>query len=189
MYAHLGLGLVWLLYYSMHSVLALNSVKKLASPLFPNYRLFYSFFSLLSLFPPLYILIKTDSKPLFGSLWGLRLGGLLIVLLGVAMSKVAFRNYDLNEFLGFAVRNTDKSSLQRGGLNAYVRHPLYSALLVILLGICLSWPSSAIFLVSGITFLYLVIGIFLEEQKLKEQFGDDYIAYSKQVKRLIPYIW
>ncbi len=37
--------------------------------------------------------------------------------------------------------------------------------------------------------VYLPFGIHFEEKKLRRQFGQAYLEYEKQVKRLIPGIW
>jgi protein-S-isoprenylcysteine O-methyltransferase Ste14 len=41
-------------------------------------------------------------------------------------------------------------------------------------------------LVVGITFVYLPIGIALEERKLIAAFGEDYVRYRREVPALFP---
>jgi protein-S-isoprenylcysteine O-methyltransferase Ste14 len=40
-----------------------------------------------------------------------------------------------------------------------------------------------------ISLAYLEIGIYLEEQKLVEEFGNDYKIYRQKVKKIIPFIY
>jgi protein-S-isoprenylcysteine O-methyltransferase Ste14 len=38
-----------------------------------------------------------------------------------------------------------------------------------------------------VTTAYIVVGIFLEERDLTEQFGDDYRRYKEKVSMLVPW--
>ena len=107
------------------------------------------------------------------------LGGLLLLL--------ALRNYDLGEFSGIHQLthdgNTPKHSLNTESLNAYVRHPLYTASFLLFWGFFLYSPTLKTLCFSGISSLYLIIGTRLEEQKLVAVFGEAYLDYRKRVGR------
>lgn len=76
------------------------------------------------------------------------------------------------------------------GIYKYIRHPIYTALLLQILGFGLA-------LSNWITILVLVIPnalgfayrIYVEERALKEHFGEAYIDYAGKTSRLIPGIF
>jgi methanethiol S-methyltransferase len=189
------IGLAWLLFYAIHSLLASAQVKqKVAqkSPkIFNYYRLFYNTVAMLS-FAPLVIWQLQIQSPnwfepmpyLSGALQGA--GGLILLL--------ALRNYDLSAFAGIdawqkSAANLELEPLKTSGLNAWVRHPLYLAIVVILIGFFIGRPQQASLIFMLITFLYLLLGIWLEEAKLLQIYGKDYQAYQQKVKCLIPFIF
>ena len=71
----------------------------------------------------------------------------------------------------------------------YVRHPLYLATILLILGLFLLVPTQKMLLVLLISYSYILIGFRLEERKLVAVFGDEYQAYQKKVKALIPYLY
>jgi len=75
------------------------------------------------------------------------------------------------------------------GLFKYIRHPLYSG--VILQGVGWGVLSSSIygsiFILIGL--LFLIPRITIEENMLVDQFGEKYIGYQKNAKKLLPFIY
>jgi protein-S-isoprenylcysteine O-methyltransferase Ste14 len=70
------------------------------------------------------------------------------------------------------------------GLYRWVRHPLYTA------GLVLIWLSpvmtaNLLALNAGLT-IYIVAGAMLEERKLQAEFGEAYAAYKRRTPMLIP---
>ena len=70
----------------------------------------------------------------------------------------------------------------------YIRHPLYSSLLLFGWGVCFKNPSllSAFLVVA--TSVFLVATARVEEKENIQKFGDDYVAYMKETKMFIPFI-
>jgi len=74
------------------------------------------------------------------------------------------------------------------GLYRYVRHPMYTGGLTACIG-------SAIVCGGGFVFLLVLLGaIFLwrvgaEDRLMEQQFPNDYPAYKKRTKALIPFVW
>lgn len=81
------------------------------------------------------------------------------------------------------------TQLVNGGIYQYIRHPMYSSLLFLGVGIFLKAPSlwSGGLLVLAIVFLHLTA--LVEEQENIRYFGNGYIGYMARTKRFIPYIW
>jgi protein-S-isoprenylcysteine O-methyltransferase Ste14 len=81
-----------------------------------------------------------------------------------------------------------KTELITNGPFAYVRHPLYSTLLITLPPLAIVWLSDLLFFIPWV--LMLVASHFivrLEEQGLIEVFGKDYERYRRYVPALLPY--
>jgi len=183
-------AIAWLLYFALHSLLAADGVKRYTERTMPTvyrrYRLWYSMVAFAGLSALLWWTVAHPGRLLFApQYWGA-----LLVVFGVWLTMAAFRNYDIREFFGLlrapVVRH---SALQTSGLNAWVRHPLYSGALCMFPGVALCFPYAACW--SGVLALlvYLPVGIYLEEQKLEAQFGAAYVGYKKRVKAVVPGVW
>ncbi len=84
----------------------------------------------------------------------------------------------------------DAQQITRTGLYRFVRHPSYLGLLLVFLAIGLhsrNWISFAVVLVP--TIAALLYRIHVEETALAEAFGEEYVAYSKATKRLVPGVY
>jgi protein-S-isoprenylcysteine O-methyltransferase Ste14 len=80
-------------------------------------------------------------------------------------------------------------TLVRSGPYRIVRHPIYTGLLVALLGTAIALGPLRCFLgvvLAAIAWKYKSI---TEETFMVQQFGDQYRAYQTEVKGLVPYIW
>jgi protein-S-isoprenylcysteine O-methyltransferase Ste14 len=80
-------------------------------------------------------------------------------------------------------------TLVRSGPYRIVRHPIYTGLLVALLGTAIALGPLRCFLgvvLAAIAWKYKSI---TEEAFMVQQFGDQYRHYQMEVKGLVPYIW
>lgn len=189
---YLLLGLAWFLFGCIHSLTAASWFKQrvvcLGGWVTRYYRLLYNGGSLLTFLPVLLTYREAPVQPVSEWAGSPYLGGTLIGL-GSVLGLIALAGYDLAEFSGFPPRqpNPTNESLRQQGLLRYVRHPLYLAILVILLGLFVREPSWRSLLFSGFGFLYLRVGIYFEEQKLVRVFGQPYRDYQRQVPMLLPF--
>lgn len=187
-----GYFIAWLLFYGLHSLLASEKVKALCRvhmPLFYSYyRIAYNLFSLI--FSTVLIGWGISSKGQVLCDGFLLIGGLLLAF-GLLLFVLAFYSFDIPAFLGIngGTASPKKATLNESGLYAWVRHPLYSAIVVMILGMCCCFPYQPLLLFAGATFVYLPFGIYWEEEKLKREFGPAYERYAQGVKRLIPGVW
>ncbi len=78
--------------------------------------------------------------------------------------------------------------LIQNGVYGIVRHPIYSADIVLSWGIFLFWPT--IIVLFSIIWLNIILFIwmYLEERILIEKFGNDYLEYKKKVPMFLPNI-
>jgi protein-S-isoprenylcysteine O-methyltransferase Ste14 len=81
-----------------------------------------------------------------------------------------------------------KKELITHGPFCYVRHPLYSTLLLTIPPLAIIWLSDLVFAIPWV--LVLVVAHYivrLEERGLVEEFGKDYERYRRHVPALLPY--
>ncbi|MEM1321813.1 MAG: Uma2 family endonuclease [Bacteroidota bacterium] len=160
-------------YFLLHSLLADRRIKTFLYRWLPRryYRLAYNAVALLLLWP---LAQHFPARPLFErSGWTLLPGG-LVGLAGLLILLLALRHYRLAEFAGIDRLGEVQpmAALNTSGLNAVVRHPLYLGLLLCFWGSWLCWPLEGLLALAVVTSLYLPLGIYLEERKLIEDFGE-----------------
>lgn len=109
-----------------------------------------------------------------------------IFLLGYVLWAIVLKQ---NTFLSRNIKVEEGQKVVSTGLYKIVRHPMYTATLVVFLSMPLilgSLISFFIFLLYPILIIIRIIG----EEKLLEKELEGYIEYKKKVKyRLIPFIW
>jgi protein-S-isoprenylcysteine O-methyltransferase Ste14 len=184
------LGFAWILYFFIHSFLASNEVKlyveKGFSGLFSYYRILYNFIATAGLIPLLYLSILLPNPYLFSPSW-LSPVAYLLIFVGLMLLYLAFKAFDGAEFLG--LKKEKKPELVLSGMYRFVRHPLYFATIILILGLFLLIPTQKMGLVLLISYVYILVGYRLEERKLVAVFGTTYTTYQKRVKALIPYLY
>ena len=190
---HIYLSLLWMFYCAVHSILAAPKVKRFFSHLmkhqFKYYRIIYSLFAGVTLVLLVYIQFSTLSKRLFTSDIIYYLGVMIFLLPGLAIMILCINKY-FYELSGIQALNNEPLhvTLQKDGLHKYMRHPLYSGTLMFVWGLFCMMPYLSNLIACAIMTIYVLIGIIFEEQKLRVEFGNEYIEYSKDVKMLIPKI-
>lgn len=172
-------------YFILHSVLASAWAKRLFGQ-WQHYRLFYTAMAMLTL-APLWLL--RASLP-FEPLWN---GGIVGQVIGLGfgfgaykMGAAALRLYGIRQFVGLKPQTAE--TLVRKGILARVRHPLYTATILLGIGFFIWQPIWANLVMLLAWLAYLPIGIWLEERKLIAQFGAAYQTYQKEVPALWPRI-
>jgi protein-S-isoprenylcysteine O-methyltransferase Ste14 len=123
--------------------------------------------------------------PMFGGAHWLRLTGLFILTAGLAIRWAAVLNLGSAFSANVAIR--DAQRVRTTGLYRWVQHPSYLGMVLIFFAIGVysrNWISLAIVLV--LPSLALLYRIHVEETALREAFGEEYAAYSRSTKRLVP---
>lgn len=151
------------------------------------YRLIYNIFSVISFAPILWLMAILPDRVLYRipAPWlYLFLAGQLtaVVLLIVGVLQT-----DTLSFVGLRQLfegEKRQSQLVTGGLYRWVRHPLYTAgLLFIWLTPVMSQNSLVVIIAATI---YIIVGAFFEERKLRREFGQEYEEYRSKTPMLIP---
>jgi methanethiol S-methyltransferase len=185
------LGLIWIAYCVLHSVLASskvkNAFKKIGNHFFAYYRLKYNIISIATLAPILWFQYSFESFRLMESLYLKYFSLTLLVIPGSLIMIVSILKY-FKMFSG--IRGLYKSqgplNLKVDGIHRYVRHPLYLGTLLFIWGLFFIFPLLTNLVSVTIITLYTLIGIKFEERKLLKEFGNIYAEYMKSVPGLIP---
>jgi protein-S-isoprenylcysteine O-methyltransferase Ste14 len=185
-----GAAVLWGL---VHSILAANTVKAAARRFFGPvadriYRFSYNLFALASFFPLALMLYTFPDRPVYAIpepwvyLTMLVQGAAFYALLAGVMQTGLF------EFAGLTqLSRLDRQAapqLVTDGLYAHVRHPLYTA------GLILIWLNAEMtinrLVLWAFLTLYLLIGAWFEERKLLKEFGAVYAEYQARTPMFLP---
>ena len=74
------------------------------------------------------------------------------------------------------------------GIYSYIRHPMYTSVLTMMLGIVVIYPMNYEYILYAILLVTLLIKLFYEESLWKCE-SEDYILYTHNTKRLIPFLF
>lgn len=112
---------------------------------------------------------------------------IVLLVVGLTTAILARRTLAGNWSGQVALKNDHE--LVTTGPYRYVRHPIYTGMLTMILGTALSQGT----LGAVIGFMIIFVGVFLklrdEETLMSEHFADEYPAYKNRTKRLIPFLW
>jgi protein-S-isoprenylcysteine O-methyltransferase Ste14 len=180
------------LYGALHSALASQRAKdfvraRLGASADRAYRLLFNILAGVTLLPVMAV-VALNPGPLFYRVawpWS------SVLLLGQAAAAVllllGLRQTDVWHFLGLRQlgAGSGASRMVVSGLYQWVRHPLYTA------GLILLWltpirTSSVLAFNIGMT-IYIWVGSRFEERRLEREFGQAYGDYRQRVPALIPF--
>lgn len=136
------------------------------------------------LFP--YLVLIRESPQLFDGHFGLiQFLGIFLFLVGAAVLFDCIIRFAIQgEGTLSPVDRTKK--LVISGLYKYSRNPMYWGVMLILIGEALFFESGSLWIYLLCVFIMFTLFILLvEEPRLKKDFGEDYKAYRKKVRRWI----
>ncbi|NJD59027.1 MAG: hypothetical protein C3F13_17125 [Anaerolineales bacterium] len=182
-----------LAYGLFHTLLASIQVKARArhwmGPSFErSYRLAYNFIAIITLLPILLLPILLEDEELYFIPFPWLILTCTLQLIAIVALLIGLRQTGITSFLGlrqaFLPEDTTPPRLVTDGFYRYVRHPLYTAGLVFIWLIpIMTWNLLA--LIIGLS-AYIFIGIYFEERKLIQEFGESYREYRQRTPMLIP---
>jgi protein-S-isoprenylcysteine O-methyltransferase Ste14 len=132
-----------------------------------------------------------------GELWGggsmlriqlpplTRAGGLALMILGAVFTLVA--QIEMGSSWRVGVDATETTHLITTGLFRWVRNPIFTGMLTLLLGLALTVPNS----IAAFAFIASLAGIELHVRAVEEPYlirlhGERYRSYAQQVGRFVP---
>ncbi len=114
--------------------------------------------------------------------------GLTMIITGLALRIWSILS--LGKHFTATVRLHNEHELMQNGPYAILRHPSYTGAFFAITGVAFFLNAAiSIFISIVVMFIAYYIRIKTEEKLLTSYFGDAYIAYSKNKKKLFPYVW
>ena len=121
--------------------------------------------------------------------WFLLVGSLIPLVAGLRALHIygAPNSSNRNEAGLLAFERT--SRLVSEGIYRYIRHPLYSSLLLLTWGIFFKSPSGIAAVLGFVATVGLVLMAIMEEAECVRAFGPEYQAYMRHTRRFIPRVY
>ena len=113
--------------------------------------------------------------------------GLAVTVAGLALAVWA--RFQIGRNWSGLIEVKEGHRLMRTGPYAIVRHPIYSGFMLATLGTAIAFGE-----ISGLIAFVMILAAWgyksrLEETAMIEHFGEEYEAYRRKVKGLIPFVW
>ncbi|MFX0123571.1 MAG: methyltransferase [Candidatus Hodarchaeota archaeon] len=111
--------------------------------------------------------------------------GVILTMLGIGV-EVSTQLYLGKNYSTF-LHIREEQTLITTGPYRYVRHPMYSALITVGIGMSLLSANLYFGLPFFVTILVIIFRVKKEEEVMIKKFGEEYVQYIKRTKRFIPY--
>ena len=116
--------------------------------------------------------------------------GLGVFTLAIALWLFWRAHHDLGKNWSSTLQIREGHTLITNGVYHSIRHPMYTSVLLLCIAQALLLPNWVAGMAGLISFsIAYVTRIGKEEQMLLDQFGEQYEAYRKHTKRLVPYLF
>ena len=142
-------------------------------PLYPKFLVFLQF--------ALIGLMLLFSHGIFSSLMGI-----FVFLMGATVGVLALLRNQLGNF-NIQPKMKENAKLITTGIYAYIRHPMYLSVVLMMLGVLISSPSMVETLFLVLLIMVLVLKAKKEEAIWSEK-SLEYLEYKKKTKLFIPFI-
>jgi protein-S-isoprenylcysteine O-methyltransferase Ste14 len=115
-------------------------------------------------------------------------GWLGVVLMVIGAAWAVWARFTIGTNWSGSVTLKENHELIERGPYAYVRHPIYSALFTMLLGTAIAFGQVETTFIFAAVLVIFIFKMRTEEQLMTEAFPDDYPAYRRRVKAIIPFV-
>jgi protein-S-isoprenylcysteine O-methyltransferase Ste14 len=114
--------------------------------------------------------------------------GIGLALYASGLLFAVWARVNLGRNWGTPMTEKDQPELVTSGPYRFVRHPIYSGILIASAGtaIALGWRW---LVVAGLVAIYFVYAAMVEERFLARQFSDAYPSYKRSTKMLVPFVF
>lgn len=117
--------------------------------------------------------------------WWLSLAGVLLYLAAVLVRHTAI--LALGRFWSLHLEIREGHELVREGIYGWVRHPIYAAIVLEIIGIPMAVNAWWTLLIGSLVYLpILAMRLHQEEQAMVQKLGDQYRTYQREVGALLP---
>ena len=116
------------------------------------------------------------------------MAGLVIYVMGYLLMAWALIRLSHNYQIGGSTPRP-KDEMVMNGPYRLVRHPMYTAALSISFGLASLTQSWALLGVFGLYLMLILLLIPLEEDRLRQSYGKQYIPYQQKTRKLIPFAY
>jgi protein-S-isoprenylcysteine O-methyltransferase Ste14 len=134
------------------------------------------------------IIINIFSRTPISNLIIIPFSGLFLILIGMTIRFVSI--FTLGRFFTVDVTIRENHRIKKDGIYGLIRHPSYLGSIISFIGFGISlnnWIS--LIIISVFTTGSFLYRITVEEKLLTDYFGDEYIKYKNETKRLIPRVY
>lgn len=191
--------MIFIIFCTVHSFFASKKVKVHIFRLFPGLKPFYRFLYNVAALVLLFLLfLSLPPDELIYRVSGLLFWLMVSVQLAAAIAAIHPLKGHGAEFLGLRqvsqyIRNNkmpeyldepQKGKLLQRGFYRYMRHPLYTFSMIVLISSPIMTVNLAF--IAVLVGIYFYVGSFFEERSLTQRFGEDYVQYKKEVPRFVP---
>ncbi|MFW9928285.1 MAG: methyltransferase family protein [Candidatus Thorarchaeota archaeon] len=111
--------------------------------------------------------------------------GIIIMIIGFMVREWAL--IVLGKYFSTAASVAEGQKLIDKGPYQYIMHPAYAGIIITMIGLSIAFQTIAgviiLIIINGIGFGYRIK---IEEEFLKQEFGEEYLNYMKKKKRIIP---
>jgi protein-S-isoprenylcysteine O-methyltransferase Ste14 len=111
----------------------------------------------------------------------------ILTISGLVIAILARRTLGDNWSANVELKENHK--LVTKGIYGVVRHPIYLGMFMMTVGAVLVFQSITVFSIFGVVMIVFIIRMKKEEELITKAFPDEYPAYKKRTKALIPFIW
>ncbi len=111
-----------------------------------------------------------------------------IIVIGALIFRV-YEQTTLNRNYSYTLEIREEHHLVTNGLYKYIRHPIYSGVILGIFSVPIYSSSLRGFLLTILAIPLFMYRIRNEERMLVEEFGGEYERYQEQTWRLFPYIY
>lgn len=114
--------------------------------------------------------------------------GIGLVLFALGLSVAVWARLHIGRNWGTPMTRKDEPELVTSGPYRFVRHPIYTGILVAGIGtaVALSWVWLAAVALAGVYFVYSAT---VEEHYLGDEFPDRFPAYKRTTRMLVPFLF
>ena len=124
-----------------------------------------------------------DSSPRLFASRAAAAGGAVLCVAGLLLMFVAF--VSLRRVIQVAPEPRAGGHLVTSGIYTHLRHPIYTAILILVAGLFLRKPTVFMALVSAITIIFFLLKVRVEEKLLLARYAE-YAEYKRRAWGIIP---